>query len=217
MSCGVVRWEMRTIDVDAARSFYEALLEEGAPDVTELPEVARSRGAKPHWLGHFSVPDVGGLTDAFVARGAVRLGRGYALRDPSGAVLALTSQRTPMRRDVIWQQLLTADPARAEKDYGELLGMSIGARIEVPGHGMFDSFAWADGTTIGSVGDIRDKPHIHPQWLFFFRTADIDRATDYVQANGGSVVGTPTLPDGRRVAVCDDPQGGAFALMQAPS
>src|SRR5688500_346970 len=49
---GFVRWTLRTSGVDAARSFYDALLEEGAPDVSELPASLRARGAKPHWLGY---------------------------------------------------------------------------------------------------------------------------------------------------------------------
>jgi predicted enzyme related to lactoylglutathione lyase len=214
MSHGFVRWELRTIDVGAARSFYEAILEGGPLEVTALPEVALSRGAKPHWLGHLSAADAEAMKDAFVARGAMRLGNGQSLKDPSGAVLTFTSETTPQRTDVVWQQLLTSDPRRAEKDYGELLGMSVRGPMEVPGHGTFDTFSWGDGPTAGAVGDITGKPHIHPQWLFFFRVSDLAAATAQVKELGGLVIGPTALPDGRRVAVCDDPQGAAFALMQ---
>lgn len=214
MSYGFVRWEMRTIDVDLARSFYEDLLEEGVSDVTELPEAARLNGAKPHWLGHLSVHDTATSLEALVARGAKRLGAGLSFRDSSGAVLALTSLQLPSRRDVVWQQLLTSDPVRAKKDYVELFGMSVRTRVEVPTHGAFDQFAWANGPPTGSVGDINGKPHIHPQWLFFFRVAELDLATSRVEKRGGLVVGRTMLPDGRLVAVCDDSQGAAFGLMQ---
>src|SRR5688500_2091419 len=139
---GFVRWTLRTSDVDAARSFYEALLEEGAPDVSELPANLRARGAKPHWLGYLATPELDPTIAAFVARGATRLGNGELLRDPGGAILALTSARDRSRRDVVWQQLLTSDPERAKRDYGELFGMTRGARVEVPPHGAFDQFAW---------------------------------------------------------------------------
>jgi len=37
-------------------------------------------------------------------------------------------------------------------------------------------------------------------------------ARDAVRAAGGLVLDPVTLPNGDRVAVCDDPQGAAFAL-----
>lgn len=250
MANGFVRWTLRTIDVDAARSFYDALLEDGAPDVSELPAPLRARGAKPHWLGHLAVPAAPGVTPgvttgvtteaatrvtteaatratldaalaAFVARGATRLGNGELLRDPSGALLALTSPCEPTRRDVAWQQLLTPNPARAKRDYGDLFGMTMGARVEVPGHGPFDQFSWGVDANDprgpsgprGSIGDLTGKPHIHPQWLFFFRVPDLEPALSHLRTHGGSALPATLLPDGRRVAICEDPQGAQLALM----
>lgn len=199
--------------MDAARSFYAALLEEGAPDVTELPANARARGAVPHWLGYLAAPSLERTIQAFVARGATRLGNGELFRDAGGAVLALAAPQERSRRDVVWQQLLTADPERAKRDYGELFGMRMGAAIEVPQHGTFEQFAWGEGELSGSIGSIAQKPHIHPQWLFFFRVPELERALSHVRTQRGAVIGPTTLADGRRVAVCDDPQGAQFALM----
>lgn len=213
MTLGFVRWTLRTTDVDAARSFYDGLLEEGASDVIELPASARARGAPSHWLGYLAAPELEPTIEAFVARGATRLGSGELLRDPGGAVLAITSPRESTRRDVIWQQLLTPDPERAKRDYGELFGMKVGARIEVPQHGTFDQFGWGSDVPSGSIGDIADKPHIHPQWLFFFRVSDIEVAMSHVRTRKGLVIGPTTLPDGRSIAVCNDPGGAQFALM----
>jgi predicted enzyme related to lactoylglutathione lyase len=210
---GFVRWTLRTFEVDAARSFYDALLEEGAQDVSELPASLRARGASPHWLGYLATPSIDATIAAFVARGATRLGNGELLRDPGGAVLALTSARERSRRDVVWQQLLVPDPERAKKDYSELFGMTIGARVEVPRHGAFDQFAWGEDEPRGAIGDITGKQHIHPQWLFFFRVMDLERAMSHVRTQKGIVIGPTPFPEGRRVAVCEDPQGAQFALM----
>lgn len=213
MTVGFVHWTLRTLDVDAARAFYTDLLDEGAPDVTVLPAAAHARGARPHWLGHLAAPDVATATAAFVARGALRLGAGELLREPGGAVLALTAATGRSRGDVVWQQLFTADPDRAQADYGALFGMRPRGRVEVPPHGTFTQFGWGDGAPCGSIGDLAGKPHLHPQWLFHFRAPDLDRALALVRARGGVVLGPTLLPDGRRVAVCDDDQGAAFALM----
>lgn len=214
MANGFVRWTLRTTDVDAARAFYEPLLEEGAPDVVELPANLLARGAKPHWLGYLATPDVDQSLAAFVARGATRLGNGELLRDPGGAVLSLTSPREPSRRDVVWQQLLTADVERAKRDYSELFAMKLGARVEVPSHGTFDQFSWGEDEPIGSIGDITGKPHIHPQWLFFFRATALEQAISHVRTRRRDIIGPTELPNGRRVVICTDPQGAQFALMK---
>jgi uncharacterized protein len=210
---GFVRWSLRTTDVQAARYFYDALLEEGAPDVIELPSSARARGAPPHWLGYLATPEPERTIEAFVARGATRLGSGELLREPGGAVFAVTSCREKTRRDVVWQQLLTPDPERAKRDYGELFGMRSGARVEVATLGTFDEFGWGSDQPSGTIGDIRGKPHIHPQWLFFFRVDELERALHSVRIQGGIVIGPTKLRDGRGIAVCNDPQGAQFALM----
>jgi predicted enzyme related to lactoylglutathione lyase len=82
-----------------------------------------------------------------------------------------------------------------------------------PEHGVFQNFRWS-GTQhdCGAITDITGKPGRHPHWLFQFQVADLARATDYVRAAGGLVLGPFDGPDGERIAVCDDPQGAAFAL-----
>ena len=55
---------------------------------------------------------------------------------------------------------------------------------------------------------------MHPQWLFFFRTPDLDSALARVRELGGLALPASTLPEGHRVAACDDPQGAAFGLFQ---
>lgn len=43
----------------------------------------------------------------------------------------------------------------------------------------------------------------------------LEEAIDTVRLGGGTVDGPTALPDGSRVAVCEDPQGAAFGVMQA--
>lgn len=216
MENGFVKWTVRTLDVDAARTFYDHLLEEGAGDISELPAHIRARGAKPHWLGHLVTPEPPSTIEAFVARGATQLSGKEILRDPGGAVFALTPIGTRSRRDVVFQLLLTPDLERTKKDYSDLFHMELGTSLELPPHGTYHQFGWGVDEVSGLIGDITGKPHIHPQWLYFFRTADLEEAISYVRTSGGIVIGPTTLPDGRRMAVCDDPQGAAFGLMEGP-
>ncbi len=57
-------------------------------------------------------------------------------------------------------------------------------------------------------------PDIHPQWLFYFRVANIEAALATVRARGGAVVGPMPTSSGDLVAACNDPQGAAFGLYE---
>ncbi len=58
-------------------------------------------------------------------------------------------------------------------------------------------------------------PHIHPQWLFFFRVGDIKGSLGRVSALGGKGMELVQMPGGEWVVACEDTQGAAFALYQA--
>jgi hypothetical protein len=52
-----------------------------------------------------------------------------------------------------------------------------------------------------------------PHWLYYIRVPDIHGAVDRVKENGGRVWNGPMeVPGGDMIAMCADPQGGAFAL-----
>ena len=118
------RYLLRTTAVDQAGAFYDTVLGHRGDGIVPLHEVALARGARPHWLGHIAVADLGGLSpvsDQFVARGATHLGppEGVAdfaiFRDPGGAVVALTEASNPSSAGVVWHQLNTTDAATAQK------------------------------------------------------------------------------------------------------
>lgn len=227
------RYELRTTDVDAAARFYADVLglqlragDTGTLEIARLPEQAVARGAKPHWLGHVSVQsDVDSLLQAFVADGAQQLGpmqqradgaRHAIVRHPIGAMLALSSAAgLPPDSRIAWHQLATTDHERAVALYARLFGWTAREKTDVPGHGPNVAFAWSEpGAAVGGMSDSAKRPEIHTQWLFHFHVSDVDATLEKVRARGGLAVPAMTLPDGRRVAACDDPQGGAFGLIQ---
>lgn len=221
------RLELRTTNIAAARAFYSALLGDSGLDIVPLPPEALARGARPHWLGHLGVDDVARTVQAFVERGATRLGptRPTAdggevaiVRDPGGAVVALaTAPSTPVRADVVWHVLNTTDLARVTASYSELFGWQLTERLDLGALGVYQQFAWhPGGASVGSMTDITGRPDIHPHWLFHVHVAALEPALAVVRAAGGLVIGPFVLPGGERIAVCDDPQGAAFALREPP-
>jgi uncharacterized protein len=221
---------LRTTDVEGARAFYAAVLGDEGAEVVALHEQALARGARPHWLAMLEVEDVGAALAAFTARGAVQLGpqwvnpRGLeaaVVRDPGGAIVGVgkapAGWATPGPK-VVWQVLNTLDVERARANYRELFGWRFLEEVQLPGIGGFQEFAWDVGEpAVGAVTDIAGRPNVHPHWLLHFGVARLEPALAAADALGGTRVALVSLPDGGRVAVCDDPQGAAFALYEAAS
>lgn len=216
---------LRTTDPAAARGFYEALLIDGCPDVAELPAVAVARGAKPHWLGHIAVEDPAATIAALVARGAQPLGppltsRGASavvLRERGGAVFAIGGPgESAQRRDVVWHLMWSHVPEQSFADHVELFGWQATRVFDTKGYGIHREFAWSPGgPSVGAIADVAAVAGVHPQWLHVFTVPDLERAVAKVRALGGLVLGPATMPNGARMAACDDPQGGAFGLTDA--
>lgn len=184
-------FELRTTNVSAARAFYEAtVLSPFDGLVSELPGVARARGAPAHWLGHLHVDDPERALAAFLEAGAERLGPARScddgapiigLRDPFGAVVALTSRAVRAAERALPIHL-SHDPDRARAHY------SVPALF----------LPIVDGQT-------------HSQWIFPIVVSNFDRAIERIREHGGHVLITNP-----RVAYAHDPQGAAFAIAGAP-
>lgn len=236
-------YELRTTDPAAARRFYVDVvglvgaatdttfsLRPGAPALGEfatLPARAAALGAPAHWLGHVDVADVAAAVAQFVALGASPLGPTQTredgtvvapLRDPLGAVMAVTSRAAAASPTLPWCDLHTADHTRAAPIYQSMFGWTPTALRDLgPDLGDYQEFAWhAGGRSVGGLSSAARLPTIHPHWLFYFPVADLDAALARVRDLGGRVLSGPfAAPDGARVAQCEDPQRAVFALHQA--
>jgi predicted enzyme related to lactoylglutathione lyase len=225
---------LRTLDVDAARAFYAAVLGAEPLHLFPLHEQAIARGARPHWLGMLSVADVDKAVEAFVARGSTLLGPKWVnpegveaatLRDPGGAMLALARAPAHLLADEVqidrghtklaWSVLNTHDVEQAKRNYRELLGWEFHEPFTLAGSGTFHPFAYEPGAApVGSMSDVKDRLGVHAHWIFQFGVPALESALAAVRSGGGKVIGPLTLPGGDTIAVCDDPQGGAFSLRQ---
>ncbi len=226
------RYVLRTLDVEAARAFYREIAgldfsespEKSGIEVWPLHEQARARGAPPHWLGQLAVADVETTVDRLLELGAERLGptvkgrdgAAFAtLRDPIGAVVGVReSMPPPERAPVAWHHLNTRDHERAWTVYAELFGWQHTETVEAADlEGGLRIFASdrADGN-VGSIANTARLPGVHIHWLFCFPVADLEGSLALVRAKGGKTLAPVVLPNGDRLAPCDDPQGAAFGL-----
>jgi predicted enzyme related to lactoylglutathione lyase len=216
-------YELRTTDVDAGRAFYttvlgHAFLAAGIA-IGPLPAAALARGAVPHWLGHIRVDDVPGTAQRFIGQGATPLGpataSAAALRDPSGAVLALSSSvACPDVDAVAWHVLHAKDEQAAFAMYAGLFGWTIRNTSDAGSFAQHQAFGWTGGTQpAGIIAGSAALPGMHAHWLFFFPTADLDAALNAVRAQRGRTLPVITAY-GQRLAPCEDAQGAAFGLSQ---
>lgn len=211
----ISQYLLRTTDAAAATAFYDAVLGRHGDAVFPLHEQALARGARPHWLGVIDTAAPEAAAAPFVAQGAQPLGPrpggGLVLRDPGGALIAFGTVASPSTAGVIFHVLRTRQAARAAELYRQTFGWSFG---EPDGAGV-RPLAWRVGAnTVGAMAGVEETPAVHPQWLYFFGVASLDEAVGTAQAQGASMLPSSSMPDGRRYAIGDDPQGAAFGLME---
>jgi len=201
--------------------------------LTGLPaEGAADSGTPPHWIVYVATPDV----DATVAeaqrlggkvlKGATdipNMGRYAVLTDPQGATFAVYSAPgsppdgagpSGGPGEFTWHELATTDYAAAMSFYSELFGWEKG-----PGHDMGQMGVYQlivhDGAQVGGIYNLQ-APSTPPHWLSYVRVPDCNKATNAAKAAGGRVLNGPMeVPGGHWITMMMDPQGGAFAVIEA--
>jgi len=109
---------------------------------------------------------------------------------------------------LVWHDLVTPDPRRAQAFYGALLGWTFKQLSE--GYWL----AWNDGVPVAGVAALNSSQGLS-HWLAHMSVPDVDAAADLAASQGGEILLKPfELPGRGRVAVIRDPQGAAFAVLR---
>jgi predicted enzyme related to lactoylglutathione lyase len=226
---------LRTVNVTAAREFYDSVLGSEPRDSFELHEQALARGATPHWLGFIQVDDVEAKTAAFGAHGFSQLGPKWVnpegleacyLRSPGGAIVAVGRAPLPAGEEVtidqggqvklVFAALNTAAVEPEKRAYSEQLGWSFGEPFMLEQVGTFALFSYAPGKkAAGAIGDIAGRPGVHPHWVYTFQVSQLEPALAAVTRGGGEIVQRVRTPSDTLDVLCHDPQGALFALRGA--
>ena len=117
----------------------------------------------------------------------------------------------------IWYELMTANPDKAQKFYGSVMGWTFEA---MPGDAGPDyRIASANGITVAGVMRTPDHAKGMPDmWFTYVGVMDVDASAKKVKSLGGAVDIEPTdIPGVGRFAFCRDPQGAKFYLMRGSS
>jgi uncharacterized protein len=192
---------------------------------------AEAGATPPHWLVYVGTPNVDTTCSQAQGLGArvvkapadiPNVGRFAVLSDPQGATFALFTPGSgpppgapPAQGAFSWHELATTDVAGALRFYGQLFGWSKGPGHDMGAMGVYQIFQHG-GSGVGGMCNVQG-PSTAPSWLSYVNVADSDRAVAAAKAAGGRLLHGPMeVPGGSWIAMMMDPQGGAFAVQEAP-
>jgi predicted enzyme related to lactoylglutathione lyase len=192
---------------------------------------AEAVGTPPHWLVYVGTPNVDATCSQAQGLGAhivkapadiPNVGRFAVLSDPQGATFALFTPGAgpppggpPAQGGFSWHELATTDVAAALRFYGQLFGWTKGPGHDMGALGVYQIFQHG-GDQVGGIVNVQG-PSTAPSWLSYVNVAEASRAVAAAKAGGGRLLHGPMeVPGGSWIAMMMDPQGGAFAVQEAP-
>ena len=238
--------ELLTTDTAAAAAFYPKVVPwrtqpsnmpgytifmAGGTQVGGLMALpADASGTPAHWLVYVGTPNVDATCAQAQGLGArickaatdiPNVGRFAVLADPQGATFAVftpgagPTPAEPAQGGFSWHELQTTDTAAALRFYGTLFGWKAGRAHDMGAMGVYQIITRAGKDVGGMVG--LAAPSAAPSWLSYVHVADSTRAVAAAKAGGGRLLHGPMeVPGGTWIALLMDPQGGAFAVQEAP-
>jgi predicted enzyme related to lactoylglutathione lyase len=229
-------FDWTSLDVPIPGGVY-TMLKLDANDVgaayTLMPEMVK-QGVPPHWMSYIATADAD-VTCAKVTANGGRVvfgpmdvkpdgshlvGRMASCLDPEGAAFSVWQAGSHCGASLIgepgslcWVELYSRDTDAALKFYRAVFGWDVDV-MEFPGMRY----------TIVKAGDIQTggvmpmPPEMGPapaHWLTYFAVDDCELRTAKAKAGGGQVFVEPRdVPGVGRMAVIQDPQGAAFAIIK---
>lgn len=177
------------------------------------------------WLGYLSVDSVDRAADVARSAGGQVLvspsdgevARAAAIADPDGAVVGVARSHygdpadtdNPGPGEVIWNELLAAEPEAMAEFYGKLAGLQTSTS---PMENGVYRYLESQGRQRAGIM-MRPNLNVRPVWLTHFSVEDANGAATTVARLGGTVLldASPDLREGT-LAVVTDPAGALFAL-----
>ncbi|SCK36581.1 VOC family protein [Streptomyces sp. WMMB 322] len=180
----------------------------------------------PAWTMYLATEDTDAATQRITDNGGallvppvdvMDLGRMAVAKDPTGAVFGLwqakefIGARTVNEHGaVIWSELNTSGVDAATSFYRNL-AIEAGPMDGAPGYNALN----AGGRTVGGMQGLENSPPGAPShWITYFAVDDTDSVVDALIRADGSVLVPPFDMMAGRMAVVQDPQGAAFALIR---
>jgi predicted enzyme related to lactoylglutathione lyase len=201
-----------------------------------MMQLDASLGLPSHWLPYLTVENLDAAIAAVPgAGGKILLGKMPAgttghfsyVADPQAAAFALwqysdatgkpEQDTPPPAGHFVWDELVTSDPAAAEKFYSSLIGFKT-EKVEMPG---MQYTLWLrdakrpDGKPRQAGGMMQLPPTVsHPFWLSYVAVDDCDASAARAKSLGATIVSPPmNIPNVGRAATLLDSTQAAVAII----
>lgn len=189
------------------------------PEMTE-------QGIPPFWSSYVKHDDVDAIAAKIGEAGGnlimpamdvMQEGRMIMATDPTGAAFGVWQPRNHIGAGIVnqpnslvWNELQTNDIDAANTFYSAVFGWTT--EVDQTGYVLFS----ADGR--GQAGAMKIQESwgpVPPNWSVYFLVEDVDAYAAKAQELGGNVLVPPTVAgEMGKFSVLQDPQGGAFTVMQ---
>lgn len=144
-------------------------------------------------------------------------GRMLLAADPSGAVFGvwqpvdfIGAQVVGEAGAVAWNELHTTAPGQVGPFYDAVFGAQVAPMEQMPEYLSLN----VKGRSVGGVTDLSsDPPGTAPHWRTYFAVDDVDSTVDALVRAGGNLLDPATDHPWGRVALVQDLDGAAFALI----
>jgi uncharacterized protein len=122
-----------------------------------------------------------------------------------------------LEKATVWRELMSDNPEKAKKFYGEVVGMKTAPLEGSP----FPYTLWTqDGVPTGGLvppqeGEKGWPSGKTPHWVSYFVVEDVEKAVKSAKELGGQVLVPPIdIPEFGKAAVLKDPEGATFGIFQ---
>ena len=224
---GLFGWDAVDMPIDIG-GFYTTLQIDGksVAGLGQMQPDMQAQGVPSFWTAYVNHSDVDTVAGRAQAAGGTLLfppmdvmqeGRMTMIQDPTGAIFGvwqprnhIGAQLVNMPNTLVWTELQTRDTDAATAFYSAVFGWTHS--VDGSGYVMFAQ----DGRIQAGMMRMDDSwGPVPPNWAIYFMVEDVEAAVSKVRELGGNVMVPPTQAgEMGRFAVVQDPQGGAFTVMQ---
>ena len=224
---GLFGWDAVGVETDMG-PIYTMMQIEGnnVAGVGPMPPDMQAQGVPPIWTSYVKHDDVdaivakaeaAGGTVVMPAMDVMEEGRMVMIQDPGGAVVGvwqpknhIGAQLVNMPGALVWNELQTKDLEGSKTFYNAVFGWEN--TTDESGYIMFSN----DGRIQAGMMAIDPSwGEVPPSWGAYFMVEDVDASVAKAKELGGNVMVPPTAAgEMGRFSVLQDPQGGAFTVMQ---
>ena len=112
----------------------------------------------------------------------------------------------------VWYDLMSSDLEGSRSFYTNVAGWTTEPFQPVPEMPPYTMWMAGDAP-MGGMVPLPEEGDVPPHWLLYIGADNVDETVEVIRNNGGTVLEEPKdIPTVGRFAICQDPQGAAFAV-----